>query len=287
MTFGSRRGLVALAVASAALVSCFSTTSHLQRGEAYATGNPKYDDFFKEVIALRADAERAPAEEVGARADLLTALGLESKTEIGITVSETRERAKKLRDYGVMLHLELTPDVKLVTAKGKQVDDPPPALVSGVVESTRKSLDLTRHLDDVMRHASDLEKKRIELRGDAQGMFRALPQVKRDEITSELDSAQEVLLGIGDTAKKSAGRASEFVVGVVQAVETGAAAANALPPPPPPVQAVASARAAPPKKAWKPVTRGAPGPVVVKATTKPPPTTTAKKKPKASDDFEP
>jgi hypothetical protein len=280
--------LVALAVASAALLSCFSTTSHLQRGEAYATGNPKYDDFFKEVIALRADAERAPAEEVGARADLVTALGLESKTEIGVTVSETRERAKKLRDYGVMLHLELTPDVKLVTAKGKQVDDPPPALVSGVVESTRKSLDLTRHLDDVMRQAQDLEKKRIQLRGESQDMFRALPQVKRDEIASELDSAQEVLTGIGETAKKSAGRASEFVVGVVQAVETGAAAANALPPPPPPVQAVASARAAPPKKTWKPVTRSTgPGPVVVKATTKPPPAAASKKKPKASDDFEP
>jgi len=169
---------VAIVLALPAVIGagCFNTQSHLQRGEAYATGNPKYDDFFKEVIALRADAERAPSEEVAARQDLVTALGLEAKTDIAQTVGETRDRAKKLRDYGVMLHLELTPDVKLVTAKGKQVDDPPPALVSGVVESTRKSLDLTRHLDDMMRHASDLEKKRVELRGDAQGMFRALPQ---------------------------------------------------------------------------------------------------------------
>ena len=185
-----------------------------------------------------------------------------------------------------MLHLELTPDVKLVTAKGKQVEDPPPALVAGVVESTRKSLDLTRHLDEVAHHAADLEKTRVQLRGDAQGMFRALPQVKRDEITFELDTAQEMLASIGENAKKSAGHASEFVVGVVQAVETGAAAANALPPPPPPTAAVASARAVPVKKTWKPPPRAAGAtrpPTKAPASVQP----AAKKKPKASDDFDP
>ena len=287
------RSRVAVALGVAALVSlgsagCLHSSSHVERGEPFSTGVQKYDDFFKEVIALQNAAKHADDEEIEGRADLVAALGLAPKTDLSVAVGETRGRAQKMKAYGVLMHLELTPDVKLVTTRGKTADEFPPALAQGISESTRKSLDLARRLDEAAAHAQDLEKTRVKLRTDAPDAFRALTQVQRDEIVHELDTSADVLVGVEDEAKKHAGRASEFVVGVVTAVETGAAGAAALyaTPPPPPAVAVASARATPPRKApakFTPKLSTNPAPA------KPPPTAApaTKKKPKGGDDFEP
>ncbi|HEY4122592.1 MAG TPA: hypothetical protein VGM56_32230 [Byssovorax sp.] len=283
----------ALALGLAALVSlgCLHSSSHVERGEPFSTGVQKYDDFFKEVIALQNASKQADDEEVEGRSDLVAALGLPAKTDLAVAVGETRTRAQKMKAYGVLMHLELTPDVKLVTSRGKTADEFPPALAQGISESTRKSLDLARRLDEASARAQDLEKARVKLRTDAPDAFRALTQVQRDEIVHELDASADVLVGVQDEAKRHAGRASEFVVGVVTAVETGAAGAAALyaTPPPPPAVAVASARAAAPHKApTKWTTKLATKPTPAKPPAKPPTTAPAtKKKPKGGDDFEP
>ena len=283
--------LLPLVVALATgLGGCAAPVAHVTRGEAVATGDASFDDFFTAVREARTEALAAEADEQASHATLIKTLGLEPKTATTAVVDESGLRAHKLQEKGVLLHLEIAPDARLVMVKAKW--DPGPdgeALFKAVEGAAKASLEMRRRLAAVVLRAAELERRRVALRGQAPATFRERPQAKRDEIIFELDAAQAVLAEVGEKAANAAGAASRFVVELAQAVETGAGPGDAklakgMKRPAAPSFAPAVVASAPTAPASRPAS--APAPAAAKPAPAPAPATPSKK-PKGGDDFEP
>ncbi|MFT3766721.1 MAG: hypothetical protein QM820_14585 [Minicystis sp.] len=299
------RRLLAAAIALTLAAGCAAPVPYVVRGEALTTGNTTYDDFFVAVRQVRSEALAAATDEDAAHAGLVKALGLEATTRRALAVDESALRAKRLSEKGVLLHLELTPDAHLLTARGK-VDIGPDgeALLRSMEEAARAGLEMRKRFAAVAARAAELEKRRVDLRAKAPADFRDGPQAKRDELVTELDAAQGVLADALEKANRAAGASARFAVELAQAVETGAEEAarpgkggrkpavtlQPVTPAPPavasspsPAPAPAPAAAAPPKAAAPKPAAAAPKPAAPTA----PAAAPAKKKPKGGDDFEP
>ena len=257
--------------------ACSTPSAHVARGEAFATGNTTFDDFFTAVRDVRTDAQAAPGDAEGAPAALLKGLGLESKAP-SKALEEAGQRAKKLQDKGILLHLEIAPEPKLMSTRSRADLGPDgETLLKATEGAARAALDLRKRLATIAARAADLEKRRADLHDQAATAFRDEKPAKRDEILAELDASKAVLADAGDGASHAAGAASRFVVELVQAVETGGGTGTTV---------------AEPAKPG----RGKKGGFVPKATG-PRPAAPAgapaaapaapKKKPKGGDDFEP
>ncbi|UQA62350.1 hypothetical protein [Polyangium aurulentum] len=209
----------ALVVAtSLALASgCAPSLSQIERGQTPATKEAAYDDFFKAVIDLRTEVDRAEADRKAARVELAKALGLAEDADAMRALEAAGERAKKLQGAGTALHLELTPEARLLaTRKGRPgAEGEAEALVKAVEQSVKSSLDLTRRMRGIEVRARDLEKVRTELASK--------PPAQKSDIGRELDGAKNVLVDVSEKAASQGGLASSFVVGLALALETGAA----------------------------------------------------------------
>jgi hypothetical protein len=255
---------------------------------------------------------------------LLRALGLEAAAKRTLAIDESGARAKKLSDKGVFLHLELTPEAHMLTARGK-VDLGPEneGLLRSMEEAARTGLEMRKRFATLAARAAELEKKRVDLRAQAPADFRDGPQDKRDRIILELDGATAVLAEALDKSTNAAGSAARFAVELAQALETGAEeaaaraakgaprrpaitlqlvpapppVASASPPPPPapppvppPLPPPPAAPPPPKPTAAKPAARPAAAatkPAAVATKPAAPAAPPAKKKPKGGDDFEP
>lgn len=277
------RKLSVALVAFLALSSCASKQTRINQGEAITTGNAQYDAFFGQVRDLRAEALRAEEDERAAHAGLVKALGLEEKSDASSAVGLMEQRAKKYRDAGVLLHLDIVPEPKLVQHRGSaSLDAQAEATLKAIEESAKASLALEKRLGALTGRAKELEKQRADLRAQTPATFKGDPQAKRDEITAELDASEGVLASASDLGSRSAGRASRFVIELAKAVETGAGDAPAAAAPP---TSTAVAKAKPPTTWKKPPGSVANAPA--SGATKPAAATTKPAKKGKGDDFEP
>jgi hypothetical protein len=216
------------------------------------------------------------------------ALGVSEKADEDKELEAVGGGAKKLRDRHVLLHLQLTPETKVVATRGGPIDAEGEALIKGVEDSARACLDVSQRLGGIADKLTDLEKKRDELRSLTQTGLRQLSPAKRDEIARELDAAKTAIGEDGEKVAFFAGASSKFVVDLARAIETGG---NALPASPEPPAAPDKTGKVKPK--WAPPPR----PVGTKAPPKPsapppaaPPKPAAAPPPKkrtGGDDFEP
>jgi hypothetical protein len=290
---------IGLVVAAGSITAgCAKPSPRVARGQTIATGQATYDDFFQAVLTLRAEGQKARDDAAEARAALIAMLGLETKASVTLAVSEAELRAKKLREAGVVFHVDLVPDARVVAAKAKGVvnleaDD----LAKAAEASTKSAITLSQRLGAVSARAAELEKIRTDLRAQASATFRGEPQARRDEITLELDASAAVLTEASDSGERWGGVAAKFALDLARALETsgGADASPGKPvkggapkPPPPPPPVVAATRPPPPPspaKAPEPAPAKKP-PAAAPAPAKPAAPPPAKK-PKGGDDFEP
>jgi hypothetical protein len=214
--------LSAAFVALAALACGNKPEPHVARGELYTTGNGTFDDFFSAVRDVQEAAKSGPDDAEAARAGLLKALGLDARVAPEKALDEAGKSAKKLQEKGVLLHLEIAPEPKLLATRGKiDVGADGEALLKAMEGSVKTSLDTRKRLEGLATRAADLEKRRAELRDQAPDAFKGEPPGKREEILAELDASKTVLADAGDGARSAAGAAARFAVDLVQAVETG------------------------------------------------------------------
>ena len=294
---------IGLVVAAGSITAgCAKPSPRVARGQTVATGQATYDDFFQAVLTLRAEGQKAREDAAEARAALIAMLGLETKASVTLAVSEAELRAKKLREAGVVFHVDLVPDARVVAAKAKGVvnleaDD----LAKAAEASTKSAITLSQRLGAVSARAAELEKIRTDLRAQAPATFRSEPQARRDEITLELDASAAVLTEASDSGERWGGVAAKFALDLARALETSSGDASPgkpvkgvapKPPPPPPPVAAATRPPPPPSpaKAPEPAPAAAPAkkpPAAAPAPAKPPAAPTPAKKPKGGDDFEP
>ncbi len=158
-------------------------------------------------------------------------LGLEPKAPAALAVGEAEARAKKLREAGVVFHVDLVPDGKVVTAKARGVvnleaDD----LAKAAEASTKSAIALSQRLGAVSARA-ELEKIRADLRAQAPATFRGEPQARREEITLELDASAAVLTEASDAGERWGGVAAKFALDLARALEASSAAGASDGPP--------------------------------------------------------
>lgn len=273
---GARARRVTLALGLAlGLGACFHATTHVERGETFTTGQPSYDEFFASVHDLHERAEGAREAADLARAPLSRALGIDGTASPDVAVSAIQKRANELKDKHVLLHLQLTPEAKVV-ATGT-TDESVRDLVKAIEDSARASVQLSHDLGGAADGAAALEKTRADLDARSRTELHAMAPVKREEITRELDAAKGVIDDDRQTIALYAGTASKFVLDLAHAIETGGATAAAAPP-----TAAADDKPKPkPKPRWSPRPGGArPAPA-------PHAPAAPAKKPAGGDDFEP
>jgi DNA repair exonuclease SbcCD ATPase subunit len=195
--------------------------AHVQQGEAVSTGNAAYDKFFQQVIDARAEAKRAEKDAEEARAELAKALELDASTAtLDEILEKMSERAKKLRDKGVLLHLKLTPEAELVSVVKKPMDPSGEGVLKAVEASAKKSLDLIKRMDKLTSRAAALEKQRGELVTRAPGELGP----GSNDVVRELEASEAVLDDVASLGSAQAGVTSKFILALAAAVETGGAA---------------------------------------------------------------
>jgi len=196
---------------------CGSTMSQIEQGKAITTKEATLDEFFKSVVELRGEIERAEDDRRSARADVVKALGLAESTQAEIALEAATQKAKKFDDDGTSLHLELTPAPKLCVLRkkrGKPAEDPA-ELAKAVEKSVKASIELAKRMGEIDQRARNLEAKRADLA--------TKPAGKQGDAPRELEGAKVVLADVRARATNQAGLASSFVVGLAMAFETGAA----------------------------------------------------------------
>jgi hypothetical protein len=238
------------------------------------TGNAKFDDFFVAVRDVRDQARAAAAAADAGHADLMKALGLDAKAKGSDALDAAGVRAKKLQDRGVLLHLEIAPEPKVVAARGKvDVGSDGEALFKAIEATIKASLETRKRLAGVAARAADLEKKRADLRDQVADAFKDETPGRRDEILAQIEVAKAMLADATDGISRATGAESRFVVDLVYAVETGGGTRVD-----PPAKGAGRGRGSFPAG-------GGAGRAPVSGTPAAPPP--PKKKPKGGDDFEP
>ena len=286
-----RAPVAAVAIAIAlATAGCFGrAATKIEAGESPSTGEAAYDDFFTAVLKARDEAKKAEEEESAARQELARALGADADAMI----DKAAERAKKLHDYGVLMHLQLLPSTRLLVKKSGDAPEGGDAesLTRSVETAAGKSMALARRVAEIGAQTAKLDKQRVELREGTAQKLEGAPSGKRAEIEKELDGSKAVLEETSGTSVRVAGAASRLLVDLARAVETGATDAEGPPPteacPPPSAKNAKKGAASLPRgRAPKPPASqpraSAPAPAA-----SPAPAAKPARKGKPSDDFEP
>lgn len=223
----ARRRALALALTLlpplAPALGCASTQgSQIEQGQAITTGKEPYDTFFQAVRDLRKEALTAESETASARSGAARALGIKGEADASAAIEAARAMAAKLRDEGVLLHLELTPEAKLVSANGKvKIKEEDRGVLDALEASARSSLAASRGLDELAGRAVELQKKRSALLAQSQAAFSDAPE-RGDEVNREMAAAERVLAEATDLTRKHAALASKFALDLAFSLETGA-----------------------------------------------------------------
>lgn len=277
---------------SLALASCAGAApvTKIERGEVYKTGTPKYDEYFEEVVNLRTEAAKAVGERHRVEDQLRAAIGATAKS-VEDLLDGARKKAGELKERGHLLHLQLTPEVRLFVARTPQAKPDPTTekLAHDIEEAVKNSIVLATKLRELRAKAEGLERRRDGLVGEAQATF-AKEGDKRTVVDRELDMSKKVLDLAREDGEKQAGLASYLVIELATALETGAV--PGAPPPklgwkpppgvahrPPPPKPAATGQQPPP-----PPPQGPTKPASTQAKPPPPP---PKKPPKKGGDFDP
>ncbi|AUX25948.1 hypothetical protein SOCEGT47_065010 [Sorangium cellulosum] len=251
-TRARRLRLAALALVLGALHGpllggCAPRTSQLEQGRALRTGKPPYDELFEAARALREaslEAERRAGE---ARAELARALGVAPPAARDAAIEAARARAEELRASGVLLHVELVPEARIVRARrGRRLGAEDRRVVEAMEASLQRALAASRELGELAKRAAELERQRAAL---AAGSTEALANdPRRREVERELEAAERVLAEAGALADRHAGSASKLALDLVLALDAGAHPTRRGAASRPPPRRPAGAAKAPPRR---------------------------------------
>lgn len=217
---------IAAITLSLALPGCFaslsSSSSQIEQGQAITTGKEPYDAFLEAVRGVREESLSAETEAAGAREEVTKSLGLPGEASAREAVEATRARAAKLKEGGVLLHLEIIPEAKVVkAARRSKIGADDQKLFDALEASVKRSLEVSKKLGELAARVAELRKKRDALASDLETAF-SDDRSHRGEMKRELEGADRVLSEAMNLSDKHAGLASKFAIDLALAIETGA-----------------------------------------------------------------
>ena len=216
-------GWLCAAALSLGTLGCLgSSTTALERGEQVTTGQARFDDFFAQVAALRDKVQGFDSDMFPVRQPLTEQLELNTDASTREVMKQVRERAEKLRAYGLLMGLELSPSPKVGTEKGKldaAVEDE--RVVVAVEDSAKRAYTTFKEFGDLMRQAAALDAKRAEL---AEHIDKIDPKdPNRGVIEDEIVGAGRVLEQAQAKLLEDSRTLGLYLLWLSEAVDTGAA----------------------------------------------------------------
>jgi len=196
--------------------------SALEKGEQVSTGEKRFDDFFTEVAALRDKVAGFDSDLFPVRQPLTEQLELNTDITMPELIAKVRERAEKLRSFGLTMALVLMPTPKMMSQKGNlETDVADERVVVAVEESAQRAFTTFKEFGALMLQATALDAQRADL---AEAMDK-LPadDPNRDTIKSEIVGAGRVLQVAEEKLLKDSRTLGLYLVWLSEAVDTGAA----------------------------------------------------------------
>ncbi len=217
----------AIAVAITLLATPLATgctgaaTSHLMKGEAYTSGQEKYDSFFASVKELHGKAEQAEGE-APIRKKVAVAVGLTEGAKLEDTIDAAKSKSNELKKDGGRFFVVVAPEPKLIVKKGADENKESAAFAQTIEDAIKQGIQKGDELDGLAREAASLEQTLSSLEKEVDETFKASNE--KGQVKVELDAAKEMLERSRLRAGNESGRALRFVVLLASAVDSGAAA---------------------------------------------------------------
>jgi len=213
--------LLGLLLALLLLPACFAGISQLETGKKVNTGKKQFDSYFDAVATLRDDVEELKSDLFPIREPLIDELDLKVKIELDALIAAVRKRAKKVKDYGVMLNLRLTPEPKVLHVKGKlDVDPKDEGMMRAVEEAANRAMTTFKQYSQLLQTIVQLDERRDKLAETIDKLAEDDP--KRDIIETEIVGAGRVLAKAERKLRRDSRTLALFLVALADAVDTGA-----------------------------------------------------------------
>jgi hypothetical protein len=217
----TRRNTVLFAV-STLLTGCLSQKeSLLETGQSVDSGRRQFDAYFKKVGDLRDKVKDLDSDLFPLREPLTQELDVGEDASLPVLLEATRKRVAKLRDYGISINLQLTPQPRVITHQGDlEQDDKDASLPPAIQEAAIRSMNAFKEYQLMLEQAADLEAKRNELADKMETLPRTF--TKRELLETELVAAGRVLAKAEQKLLRDTRTIGHFMIGLAAVSDTGA-----------------------------------------------------------------
>ncbi|MEM9696765.1 MAG: hypothetical protein AAGA56_29785, partial [Myxococcota bacterium] len=184
------------------------------------TGRMLFDKYFREVWAFRNEVEGLDSDMQPMKRPLVRELNLDDSAPLGQLMDATRKRLDKVRTFGVMTSLRVTPEPQVVYfegEKGKRQDEDKP-FFSAIEKSAEAALGEFQEYHALLDRLAQLQQKRGEL---AERLDREPPALRK-LLRKEIGGAGAVLDETEKKLLRNARTVAHFVLLLAQATDTGA-----------------------------------------------------------------
>jgi hypothetical protein len=266
-------GVSVLGVSLLATSCMLGGESRLAQGQLYASGDPTYDAFFRDVHQQQVDEASWGDDKKGAHKSLVATLDLTPDAPEVTIIQVTHESSSKIARQPASVRLEIDGTTAHVTASGGTGDSG--ALFRAIEDTAHLELERAKRLRGVEPKLDALTKQGAELETHVKADFSKFGGGKGNDVANELTSAHEILTKLKARAESEARESEDFVADLGRALMTAseaktahadrkkkkrdeaATAANAKPVAPPSDAPAAAPKAPPPKPVEKPAEKPA------------------------------
>lgn len=207
-----------------AAAGCASLSdSKLEQGGSVEVGRRPFDTYFEEIAALRDDVSGIDSDLFPMREPLVEELDVSVDAPIGSLMEATNARVTKIRDFGIMLSLRLTPTPKILMVKGQvEVDDRDQPLFDAIEKSATIAMAEFRKHTVLLEKTARLETRRGELAEQLAKLPPRVDEQKREIIEAEILGAGRILRKAESDLLRNTRTISHYLVALSNAVDTGA-----------------------------------------------------------------
>jgi hypothetical protein len=215
------RAFVRVAALCACLTAgCATGDSLMEKGERVETGRGRFDSYFGEVADLRNKVKGIDSDLFPIRQPLTEEFSLGVDTPLQKIMEETRKRVEKLRTFGVVLGLRISPQpVVLVEAGELGQEEGDEGALKAIQEAAVRALATYRQYQELSQLATKLDDQRNEL---AASIEKLPPDFdKKSLIENEIVGAGRVLQEVQNKLLKDSRTCALFLVALAEAVDSG------------------------------------------------------------------
>jgi hypothetical protein len=218
-------GVSVLGVSLLATSCMLGGESRLAQGQLYATGDPNYDGFFRDVHQQQVDEASWGDDKKGAHKSLVASLDLTPDAPEVTIIQVTHESSSKVARQPGSVRLEIDGTTAHVTASGVTGDGG--ALFHAIEDTAHLELERAKRLRGVEPKLDALTKQGAELETHVKADFGKFGGGKGNDVANELTSAHEILTKLKARAESEARESEDFVADLGRALMTASEAKTA------------------------------------------------------------